>query len=48
MERLGEVDVHCVQDCIGEYAIPCAEFLIANFVAEPKQFYAGLIKKFKI
>jgi hypothetical protein len=34
MERLGEVDVHCVQDCIGEYAIPCAESLIANLVAE--------------
>ena len=35
MERLGEVDVHYVQDCIGKYyAIPCAEFLIANFVAE--------------
>ena len=35
MERLGEVDVHYVQDCVGEqYAIPCAESLIANFVAE--------------
>ena len=34
MERLGEVDIHYVQDCIGEYAIPCAESLIANLVAE--------------
>jgi hypothetical protein len=34
MERLGEVDIHYVQDCIGEYAIPCDESLIANLVAE--------------
>ena len=35
MERLEEVDVlYVVQDCIGEYAIPCAESLIANLVAE--------------
>ena len=34
MERLGEVDNHYVQDCIGEYAIPCDESLIANLVAE--------------
>ena len=34
MERLGEVEIHYVKDCIGEYAIPCAESLIANLVAE--------------
>ena len=34
MERLGEVDIHYVQDCIGEYAIPCAESLIASLVDE--------------
>ena len=33
-ERLGEVNVHYVQDCIGEYPIPCAESLIVNLVAE--------------
>ena len=35
MERLREFDIHHVQqDCIGKYAIPCAESLIANLVAE--------------
>ena len=33
-ERLGEVNVHYVQDCISEYPIPCAESLIVNLVAE--------------
>ncbi len=35
-ERLGEINVHYVQDCIGEYAIPraAAESLIVNLVAE--------------
>ena len=33
-ERLGEINVHYVQDCIGEYAIPRAESLIVNLVAE--------------
>ena len=34
MERLGEVDTHYVQDCIGGYAIPSAESLISKLVAE--------------
>jgi len=34
IERLGEVDIHYVQDCIGECAIPCAESLISKLVAE--------------
>ena len=34
MDKLGEVDVHYMQDCICEYAVPSAESLIANLVAE--------------
>ena len=32
--RLGEDNIHYVQDGIGKYAIPCAESLIANLVSQ--------------
>jgi hypothetical protein len=34
MGRIGEEDIHYVQDGVGEYAIPCSESLIEDLIAE--------------